>query len=154
LEANASYFVTRFLNIFGNVTYQNHEFTKFESNTDFEGNWLRRQPKFMGMLGVGFDNNLIDAQVSMNMIGKRYANDANTVELESYNIIRADLGYTLALGTEQSLRLGLAVYNLLDSQGITEGSPRQGDTQIGGGEFFVGRPILPRRIFLKASFEF
>lgn len=154
LEANASYFITRYLNVFGNVTYQNHEFTEFENAPELVGNWLRRQPKLMGMLGVGFDNNSIDAQISANMIGKKYANDANTVELDGYNIVRADLGYTLSLGSEQSLRLGLSVFNLFDAQGITEGSPRQGDTQIGGGDFFVGRPILPRRIFLRASFEF
>ncbi len=154
LEAKASYFVTRYLNAFGNVTYQNHEFTKFENAPDLVGNWLRRQPKFMGMLGVGFDNNLIDAQITANIIGMKYANDANTVELDGYNIVRANLGYTLALGKEQSLRLGISVFNLLDTQGITEGSPRQGDSQIGGGDFFVGRPILPRRIFLRASFEF
>lgn len=153
-EANASYFVTKCINVFGNVTYQNHEFTEFEGSPDLVGNALRRQPNFMGMLGVGYDNKVVDGSISSNMIGSKYANDANTVELDGYNIVRADLGYTLGLGVDQRLRLGVSIYNLLDSQGITEGSPRQGNAQIGGGEFFVGRPILPRRFFVRATFEF
>jgi iron complex outermembrane receptor protein len=153
-EANASYYITRDFNVFGNFTYQNHQFTKVEGNEDQEGNWLRRQPQLMGMLGVGYDNQKIDASLTHNMFGKRYANDANTVELDAYGIMRLDAGYTFSLGKSQSLRLGLAVFNVLDSQGITEGSPRQGDSQIGSGEFFVGRPILPRRFFVRAAFDF
>jgi outer membrane cobalamin receptor len=154
LEANGSYFFTKDFNLYGNLTFQDHQFTKVEATPDQEGNWLRRQPKIMGMLGLAYDNGTIDAGISDNYIGKRYANDANTVELEAYNLMRLDAGYTISLGQDQSLRMGLSVYNLTDIQGITEGSPRQGNTQIGGGDFFVGRPILPRRFFLRATFSF
>lgn len=154
VEANASYFIMDNLNVFGNLTFQNHEYSEFESNPDLVGNWLRRQPKFMGMLGLNFDNSVWDANVTTNLIGKKYANDANTVELDGYNIVRADLGYTLQLGAEKSVRFGVSVFNLLDAQGITEGSPRQGSAQIAGGQFFVGRPILPRRVFVTTMFEF
>jgi hypothetical protein len=59
------------------------------------------------------------------------------------------------LGKKQSLRLGVQVFNLLDSDGVTEGSPRQADNQGGGvSDFFVGRPILPRRLFVRATFSF
>lgn len=154
IEANGSYFFTKDINLYGNVTFQDHQFTKVEAEPDQEGNWLRRQPRVMAMLGLAYDNGVIDASISDNYIGKRYANDANTVELEAYNLMRLDAGYTTSLGQNQSLRLGLSVFNLTDIQGITEGSPRQGNTQIGGGDFFVGRPILPRRFFLRATFSF
>lgn len=154
LEASGSYYFNREVNAFANVTYQKHEFSKVESNPDLEGNWLRRQPQIMAMVGLSYDNNKIDAGVSTNYIGKKYANDANTVELEAYNIVRAHAGYTIPLGANRAWRLGLSLFNLLDAEGITEGSPRQGDTQIGGGDFFVGRPILPRRAFVTATFEF
>jgi len=154
IEANGSYFFTKNLNVYGNFTYQGHKFTKVEGNEDQEGNKLRRQPNVMGMLGIIFDNKKIDASLSENFIGKRYANDANTVELEAYGLMRLDVGYTASLGQNQSIRFGVSVFNLLDTEGITEGSPRQGNAQIGGGEFFVGRPILPRRLFLRASFNF
>lgn len=154
IEATASYYINKYFNLFGNVTFQDHQFTKVEGNEEQEGNWLRRQPQIMGMVGLNFNNKKFDAALSHNMIGKRYANDGNTVELDSYGIMRVDLGYTFALGTSESVRLGFSVFNVLDSQGITEGSPRQGDSQIGGGEFFVGRPILPRRFFVRATFNF
>ncbi len=154
IEANASYYLSKSFNVFGNITYQDHQFTKVEGAPDQEGNMLRRQPNMMGMLGIAFDNKKIDASITDNFIGKRFANDANTVELEAYDIMRLDAGYTASLGQSQSLRLGVSVFNLLDSQGITEGSPRQGNSQIGGGEFFVGRPILPRRLFIRATFNF
>lgn len=154
LEASGSYYFNRDVNAFANVTYQKHEFSKVEGNPDLEGNWLRRQPQIMALVGLSYDNSTIDAGVSTNYIGKKYANDANTVELEAYNIVRAHAGYTMPLGANKAWRLGLSLFNLLDTEGITEGSPRQGDAQIGGGDFFVGRPILPRRAFVTATFEF
>ncbi len=154
IEANGNYYFTRDVNAFVNLTFQKHEFTKVEANPDQEGNWLRRQPQFMAMVGAQYDDGLIDASISANYIGKKYANDANTVELDPYSIVRAHAGYSMPLGPNNSLRLGVSVFNLLDVEGVTEGSPRQGDSQIGGGDFFVGRPILPRRAFITASFEF
>lgn len=154
IEATGSYFITDQINLFGNLTFQNHELTEYESDPSLVGNWLRRQPQIMGMLGLEYDDTKIDARLTSNFIGKKYANDANTVELDAYNIVRADVGYTFALGDNQSMRLGVSAFNLLDADGVTEGSPRQGNSQISGGEFFVGRPILPRRIFVRATFEF
>ena len=44
------------------------------------------------------------------------------------------------------------MYNLFNSSGITEGSPRQVSQTIGA--YFVGRPILPRRISANISYKF
>ncbi|MEL6629461.1 MAG: TonB-dependent receptor, partial [Bacteroidota bacterium] len=98
--------------------------------------------------------NGFDANISSNFLGSKFANDANTVELDGFNIVRLDLGYRFSLGQDESMRLGVSVFNLLDTDGVTEGSPRQGNSQTGSSEFFVGRPILPRRIFVRASFDF
>ncbi len=154
LEGNVNYFIASGFNVFGNLTLQQHELTKNETDPDLEGNWLRRQPRVMGMLGLAYDANRIDANLSSNFIGKKFANTSNTVELEGYGIVRLDAGYTIDLGPTETLRLGVSVFNLLDADGVTEGSPRQGNAQIGGGDFFVGRPILPRRLFLRATFNF
>jgi len=154
LEANASYYLTKKLNFYGNLTLQNHEYTKVEGNPDQVGNWLRRQPRAMGMLGIAYNDGVFDAGLSDNFIGKRFANDANTVKLDPYSIMRLNAGYTTMLGKTQSFRLGVSVFNLANSVGITEGSPRQGNSQISGGDFFVGRPILPRRVYVRATFSF
>jgi len=145
-EFSANYNAAPGLDIYGNFTFQGHQFTEVEGKPEQEGNWLRRQPKMMGMAGIRYSGNGFDANVSGNFLGKKFGNDSNTVELDAFSIVRLDAGYTIPMGDNESLRLGVAVFNLLDSEGITEGSPRQGNSQIGGGEYFVGRPILPRRI--------
>ncbi|MEM9544609.1 MAG: TonB-dependent receptor [Bacteroidota bacterium] len=155
LEVSANYNISKGLNAYGNFTYQDHEFTEVEGNTEQEGNSIARIPNVMGMIGLNYDNGAVDANLSSNFLGSKFANNTNTVELDGFNIVRLDLGYTFALGEgDENLRLGLSVFNLLDADGVTEGSPRQGDSQVAGGNFFVGRPILPRRIFLRAAFEF
>jgi len=154
-ELSANYNVTSGLDIYGNLTLQAHQFTEVENNPEQEGNWLRRQPRILGMLGARYSGSGFDANLSGNFLGKKFANDANSVELDAFSIVRLDAGYTIPLGSNnESVRLGIAVFNLLDSEGVTEGSPRQGDGQMGTGEFFVGRPILPRRIFIRAGFNF
>ena len=154
VEANLTYRLTKGLDLYGNLTLQDHEFTKFEGNESLVGNRLRRQPTIMGLIGIAYDNNQFDFDLSSNFLGNKFANDANTVELDGFNIVRASAGYSIDLGDAQRLRLGLSVFNLLDSDGVTEGSPRQGNAQVGGGQFFVGRPILPRRVFFRATFDF
>ena len=155
LEATVNYNVSQGLNLFGNLTLQSHEFTEVEGNTDQEGNEIARTPQFMGMAGVSYEKSGFDLNLTGNFLGDKFANNANTVELDGFGIVRADVGYSFSLGqNNESLRLGLSVFNLLDASGVTEGSPRQGNSQVAGGEFFVGRPILPRRIFIRAGFNF
>lgn len=154
LEANLNYQLSGSFNVYGNFTFQDHEFTKFEGNDELVGNELRRQPNIMGLVGLNYEKNGFDFDLSSNFLGSKFANDANTVELDGFNIVRASAGYSIDLGNSQSLRLGVSVFNLLDEAGVTEGSPRQGNSQISGGKYFVGRPILPRRIFFRATFDF
>ncbi|MEM6878049.1 MAG: carboxypeptidase-like regulatory domain-containing protein [Bacteroidota bacterium] len=154
IETSLNYTLAKGLNFYGNFTFQDHEFTEVEGNEDQVGNELRRQPNIMGMAGLSYEQNGFDANLSSNFLGSKFANDGNTVELDGFNIVRLDLGYRFSLGQEESLRLGVSVFNLLDADGVTEGSPRQGNSQTGTSEFFVGRPILPRRIFLRAAFDF
>ncbi|MEM7102830.1 MAG: TonB-dependent receptor [Bacteroidota bacterium] len=154
IETTLNYNVAKGFNLFGNFTYQNHEFTKVEGNEEQEGNKLRRQPNVLGMVGASYENSGFDANLTGNFLGKKFANDGNTVELDGFGIVRLDAGYTFKLQGDQTFRLGLSIFNLLNSAGVTEGSPRQGDAQTGVSEFFVGRPILPRRVFVKAAFDF
>ncbi len=155
LEASLNYSVSTAFSIMGNLTYQNHQFTKVESNPEQEGNKIARIPNIMGMVGLNYERSGFDINFSSNFLGNKFANNSNTVELDGFNIARLDAGYTFSLGSgNESMRIGLAVFNLFDTAGITEGSPRQGNSQVAGGNFFVGRPILPRRVFLRLAFDF
>lgn len=161
LEATWDYKLTEVLNFRGSATYQNHEITK-NINEDLvnggttiadEGNKLARQPNILGSLGLYYDNSKFDAMLSMNYTGKKFAADNNNIELEAISILRLGAGYSMNLGeNDETLRLGFSVFNALDSDAVTEGDPRAvGQVEE---EFFFGRPILPRRVFLTATFNF
>ena len=154
VEITWNWTMVKNLNFYGNFTYQKHQYDSFEGNPDYVGNWLRRQPRLMSMFGLAYDNGKFDANLSDNYMGKKYTSDNNDILLDPINIARVDVGYTFPLGqnTNKTWRLGVSVFNLFNSAGITEGSPRLGNNQTVA-EYFVGRPILPRRIFLRARFN-
>lgn len=149
-EVIGRYKLSDYISIDGNLTYQNAEFTS--GNND--GKEPRRQPALSGNLGMSYDDGFIDTSFNISYFGDNYANDSNTVELDSHSIVTLNTGYTWEFNNDQSLRLGIGVWNVFDSDGITEGSPRQGNSQVSGGQFFVGRPILPRRISFTARYDF
>ncbi len=162
LEATWDYKLIDGLNLRGSFTFQGHEITKNiqedlingTSETANEGNELARQPNVLGFLGLYLDKNNFDAFATVNYTGAKFTSDDNTIELDPISIVRLGAGYTIDLDSErgESFRLGFSVFNLLDSQGITEGNPRA--LVEGEGEFFFGRPILPRRIFFTGTLNF
>ena len=101
-----------------------------------------------------FDNKKYDASFTVNHTGKKFSSDANTIELDGITIARINGGRTIEIEEDKTLRLGFNVFNLFDSSGITEGNPRAGSGGQAAGAYFVGRPILPRRFFLTATFDF
>lgn len=149
-EVIARWNVTQNIIVDGNLTWQDAEFTEGA----LDGMEPRRQPSLTGNLGVSYDDGYVDARIAVSYFGDAYANDSNTVELDSHNITTLDAGYTWEFNNDQALRLGIGVWNLFDSDGVTEGSPRQGNSQVSGGQFFVGRPILPRRVSITARYDF
>lgn len=164
LETTFDWAFANNLSLRGSATYQAHEISKNErtdlvantTTTADEGNELARQPNFLGSAGVYYDNNGWDALFSLNHTGSKFTSDTNTVELDAITIARIGAGYEFPMGGEDStdtLRLGFSVFNLFDDEGVTEGDPRN-INQAGDAEFFFGRPILPRRFFLTATFNF
>lgn len=89
-----------------------------------------------------------------NFVGDNFANDSNSVALDSFAIWRIEGGYTYEFEDDSKLRVSLSVFNLFDDEGVTEGSPRQGTAQSATEPFFVGRPILPQRITLRINYSF
>ncbi|WP_366185499.1 TonB-dependent receptor [Flavobacterium ovatum] len=138
----------------GTFTYQKHELTKSENSPTFVGNKLARQPNVMTKLGLSYDKSNFDANFDYNYAGDKYTNDANTVLLKGFGIVDLSLGYTFNVGKDnETLRIGAQSFNLFNSAGITEGSPRLGDNQTDE-QFFVGRPIIPRTALMNLTFNF
>jgi iron complex outermembrane recepter protein len=67
--------------------------------------------------------------------------------------VNFDAGYKIPIGGN-SLRFSVNVFNVFNSDAATEGSPRQDNNQAANGAFFVGRPVLPRRITGRLTFNF
>jgi outer membrane receptor for ferrienterochelin and colicin len=137
----------------GNVTYQEHEFTAFDTNPLLIGNELLRQPNVLYNAGFYYNDGRFDAALFNTYTGTTFTTESNAIQLDSYNIARLDAGYTFNWG-DQSARVGFDIYNLFDSDGITEGSPRQDTAQTTGGAYFVGRPVLPRRWSVRFTWDF
>ena len=136
----------------GNFTYQDHEFTEATSNPAQEGAELRRQPNIMVNNALLYDNGRFDFALTHSYKGEQFANNVNTIELDDFHLVGLDVG--VSFNREHSTRIGLRVFNIFDDRGLTEGSPREAASQESGGAFFIGRPILPRRIFLSLTQEF
>ncbi|MEL6447716.1 MAG: TonB-dependent receptor [Pseudomonadota bacterium] len=154
IEASATYYINDNWSLHGNITLRDHEFTD-AGNPDVVGQELRRQPTELANTAVRFNYGNFDAALFHNFHGDNFANDTNSVKLDSYNLLRLEAGYTFELDNAQTARVSVHVFNLTDEQGITEGSPRQGNAQSGQpAQFFVGRPILPRRVMLRLAYDF
>ncbi|MDJ0906815.1 MAG: TonB-dependent receptor [Woeseiaceae bacterium] len=155
LEGSITYYLGDYWSLHGNITLREHEFTKAEDNPAILGKELRRQPTEMLNTAIRFNNGTFDAALYHNYHGANFANDSNSVKLDSYNLLRLEAGYTFEFDGGQQMRISANIFNLTDSQGITEGSPRQGNAQSGApAQFFVGRPILPRRTMIRVTYDF
>ena len=155
------------LRLDGMFTYQAHEYTDFvdpgddgQLNTgddlDFSGNEIQRQPNILGQGSLSFDRGGFDSRVSAKFTGERYPSPSNfeAAILDPYTIVNLDTGYSFDFADDQSLRLGLNVFNLLNSRGLTEGNPRLAPgTDPSDQPYFIARPILPRRVKMSITYS-
>lgn len=161
IELDGNYQATNFLTLSGNFTYQDAKFvgnspTNANPTLSVKGKHPERLPKILANLGAQVDMAGFDASVFWNYQGKTYQDSTNNVPLYAYSIWRAEAGYKFGgLGADNKLRLSVSVWNLFNSQGLAEGNSRAGAIQTGGtGVYFNGRPILPRRITARLTFDF
>lgn len=141
------------LNFAGNVTWQKAKYTAFDTTPANIDNAVERQPEWLYNAGLYYDDGTFDLSVFTNYTGSNFTAANNLIELEGWNIANLDAGYTMDVGGN-SLRLSVNVFNLFDTDAVTEGSPRQDANQVANGAFFVGRPVLPRRITARVTFTF
>ena len=152
VELDARVMLTDYIQITGNFIFQEHKIT----DGDFDGNALVRLPKVLANLSLAGQYAGFDGAIFWNFNGSAFADPGNGVELDPFSIVRLDLGYTIPIADADTLRLSVNVWNLLDSQGLQEGNPRAGLTQSEDedAQFFTGRPILPRRITVRMTYDF
>ncbi|ATC94744.1 TonB-dependent receptor [Pseudoalteromonas tunicata] len=127
-----------------NSTFQSTEITQSPAN---KGNEAQRQPKWQMRVTPSYDFELDGMYATIygtiSAVDDRFGNNENTVVLDGYEKI--DLG--LILEPMEGIKLQLAIDNLSNEQGITEGDPRNADAPN-------GRYIMPRTTRFSVSYEF
>jgi outer membrane receptor protein involved in Fe transport len=146
----------------GNITMQHAEYKQFTTLNSAGvptpslatiGKTIERQPDILYNAGLYYDDGRFDASLFTNYTDDVFTASANTIVLKSFNVVNLDAGYKFAVGG-QKVRVGINVFNLLDTDATTEGSPRQDNNQTSGGQYFVGRPVLPRRVAARLTVDF
>ncbi len=131
-----------------NVSYVDQEITSGPN----DGKELLRQPDIIGTIELLYQYLGWDANFGYNYRGDSFGDSANNAKLDSFEFLRAGVGYTHELASDASLHFGLSVFNLTDEVGLTEGNPRAGTAAVG--DFGVGRPILPRTTYFRVTYNF
>jgi len=126
-----------------NGTIQDTEITKSPTN---EGNEAQRQPGWQIRITPSYEFEITGGEYltlygNLFAVDDRFSDNENTVVLDSYN--KFDLGMIYEPNDKFSIQL--AVDNLTDEEGLTEGDPRNPTSPN-------GRYILPRSIKLSLSY--
>ena len=154
--------LARFLHLNGNLTLQNARYTQAQSlvngvptaNPAIIGRDLERQPDFLYNAGLYYDDDHIDLSFFTNYTGDNFTASTNQIRLQGWYIANIDAGVKVRILGDRHVRLGVNVFNLFNTDAVTEGSPRQDTNQTAGGAYFVGRPVLPRRVSGRLTFNF
>ena len=132
---------------------QKAQYTAFDTTPSNIGKELERQPGVLYNAGLYYDDHSLDASIFTNYTGDNFVASNNAITLKHFHIVNFDAGYKVRLGGG-SLRVGVNIFNLFNTDATTEGSPRQDVNQTVGGAYFVGRPVLPRRFTGRVTYSF
>lgn len=161
VEATLDLKLVQNLRFNGNLTLQKNRYDQFQTlvanvptpNPAIIGNDVERQPEILYNAGLYYDDGALDASFFTNYTADNFTASNNAIRLKGWNVVNFDAGYKIPLGSN-SLRVSVNVFNVFNSDAVTEGSPRQDNNQAANGAFFVGRPVLPRRITGRLTFNF
>jgi iron complex outermembrane recepter protein len=146
----------------GNITLQHAKYTEFQelnsqnvptTNAAIVGNTIERQGDVLYNAGLYYDDDHFDASIFTNYLDDVFTASNNLIVLKGFHVVNLDAGYKFGIARHK-VRLGINVFNLFNTDATTEGSPRQDNNQTTGGQFFVGRPVLPRRIAARLTVDF
>lgn len=137
------------------ITLQDHEYKKFiKGYQNFRGNWIQRIPKFFGEIITSYTAGGFKFRANYHHTGKRFANNANTIKLLSFDVANFSASYEIKAAKTQHVIIALNLLNALNGKGLTEGNPRLDNSGINFGTYYLARPILPRRLKLSATYNF
>jgi len=137
------------------LTLQDHKYKNFMANhQNYKGNWIQRIPKIFSEIALSGLFRGFKIRANYNYIGKRYSNNANSIELPWFDVTNLSLSRNIEINKTQKLTLALNVLNVFNGKGLTEGNPRLDNSGANLGTFYLARPILPRRLQLSTTYNF
>ncbi len=140
-----------FLNV--DITYQKQKVTETSDPIGTPvGSETPQEPDTLANVGLKYDDGRFDGWVLYSYDSRAWADTQNTVPLRAWDVVRVGGGYTLPLRGSQSFRVSFDVYNLLNGQGVTEGSLHI--ASVTQGSYFIGRTIFPRRVTVRVAYDF
>ncbi|KQN27874.1 hypothetical protein ASE88_16310 [Sphingomonas sp. Leaf38] len=144
--------LTDHLRFDGNIGLVHGVYTALDVTRQFIGNRVPRQPDLVYNAGLYYDDGALDAAIATTHTGRLFTDDANTTRLDGFDLVRLIAGYTMKMAGRQAVRIAGDVYNLFDTAAPAEASARL--PSQAAGPYFVGRPVLPRRISVRLSYSF
>lgn len=163
IEVEGTVYLNEMFDIGFSATWQEPEFGRFaptqivdgeEVVTDYTGNRLVRVPELSYRLtpALNLMNDRVRMELDYQYFGERYADAANSVELPKYDVVNANVRFSLS----DRITFYVRGENLLNEVGLTEGNPRAGQFQSGEADspFFVARPIFGRNYRVSMLWEF
>jgi iron complex outermembrane recepter protein len=116
------------------------------------GSWIGGVPPFIGNANVLFKMMGVNVMADLHYVGKRWVDQPSNTFLPAYAYVNFSLGYRPA---GKGAWVSLDLSNAFQSLGLEEGNPRL--VQYPGNRtsnFFLARPILPRRLMLSTGYQF
>ena len=134
------FFELNFQGVFQEPTLSNLRLSGVPQTTGYNGNTPERTPKTLFSISPRFilPNGLGELYGKYKFIGKIFADAGNGVSLPEYGV--TSLGFNINL--TKRLTLGFDAENIFDEIGLTEGNPRQGQTQNATSGYFYARGIV------------
>jgi outer membrane receptor protein involved in Fe transport len=159
-ELEALYSPVSGLQLQGNATIMEAEVAGGgpDSLAHLKGERLSLAPSTIGNLAALFSPEALSAlqfRADFHWVGERFSeaperrNPEFAFKLPAYTYFNFGAGYTFP---DAGLRLNVDLLNAFQSKGLEEGNPRLAGT--GFIEFFVARPILPRRLQVALTYNF
>lgn len=168
-EFEASYKVTKSLNLRLTGTVQDSKYTDYSASTNtnsaivailgdttysFTGKRTERVPVLNTELSATYDYKKFNIYLAGSYIGSRFTSPSDSYKLPAYALMKGGAGYTFT----KNLNARFWVDNLLNARVLTEGDVR-GDqfrdfSAIEKGTMMAGRTLLPRSFWLSLAYEF
>ncbi len=138
----------RHLRLNGSVTLQDPEFVTYvAAGQDLGGKRPRRIPRIFANVTAGYFGSKASLSYNLTYFGDRFAEDPNLNVLSGYSESNARAAYSFS----PKASVSLAISNIFDGKGLTEGNPRVVEAQ---GVYYLARPILPRRATVALEYSF